>query len=76
MLCVKSKMNGNDNASAEIAVEITDENVYTRCPGCGAEIPVDIVEDIRRYEDFDLFGTSIFCNNDCVIKYKKKRASG
>ena len=24
--------------------EITDENVYTRCPDCGRELPVDLVE--------------------------------
>lgn len=71
MFYVKSKMNGNDKASAEIAVEITDENVFTRCPSCGAEIPVDIVEEIRN-GDFDLFGTAVYCNDNCLEAMRKK----
>lgn len=42
-----------------ITIDITDENIYTKCPGCGTEIQVDISE---VFEDGgDLYGTHIFC---------------
>lgn len=28
--------------SAELAVELTEENVYCKCPVCGREVPVDL----------------------------------
>ena len=34
------KENLNDTTS--ISVEINNENVYCRCPQCGAEVPVDL----------------------------------
>ena len=34
------KENLNDTIS--ISVEINNENVYCRCPQCGAEVPVDL----------------------------------
>ena len=43
-----------------ITTEITDENVFTRCPGCGSEMPVDLAE-IFADGDGDLFSTRIFC---------------
>ena len=45
-----------------IRTEITDENVFTRCPHCGAEIPVDLQEQFAN-GDFDLCGTAIYCNS-------------
>ena len=56
MFYVKSKI-GN---LAEINVEVTDENVYTRCPICGEEFNIDI-QDFLLDEEFDLFGTSVYC---------------
>lgn len=56
MFYVKSKL----TEETEINIEITDENVFTRCPNCGVEISVDIVEESRS-EDFDLFGTALYC---------------
>lgn len=69
MFYVKSKI----NEESEIHIDITDENVFTRCPGCGAEIPVDIVEGIRN-EDLDLFGTAIYCHECTVIRRTIKNA--
>ena len=43
-----------------INIEITDENVFTRCPGCGREMPVDLAEIFADAEG-DLFSTKIFC---------------
>lgn len=62
MYYVKSKLADG----AEINVEITDENVFTRCNGCGAEMPVDIVAESRN-DDFDLCGTMCYCPK-CSVK--------
>ena len=43
-----------------VSTEITDENVFTRCPGCGREMPVDLAEIFTDGEG-DLFSTKIFC---------------
>ena len=45
-----------------IKTEINDETVFTRCPHCGVEIPVDLQAHFAA-GDFDLCGTSIFCGN-------------
>lgn len=43
-----------------VKTEITDENVFCRCPDCGSEVQVDLVE-IFRDADGDLFGTAVLC---------------
>ncbi len=53
----------------EINIDITDENVYTRCPVCGKEMNVDIVEYARGTE-FDLCGTSVYCSKECYEQVK------
>ena len=40
MFYVKEKISDAVN----VTVEITDENVFTRCPGCGDEVNVDLAE--------------------------------
>lgn len=65
MLYVKAKTD-----EAEIKVVITDENVYTVCPDCGKEHAVDIV-DLCGSEDFDLYGTSVYCHG-CGEKRRKE----
>lgn len=57
MFYVKSKLNDE----VEIKIEINDENTYTNCPECGAEVQVDLSDmtDERGY--LDLFGTSCYC---------------
>lgn len=46
------KENLNDTTS--ISVEINNENVYCRCPQCGAEVPVDL-SVFWTAENFDHF---------------------
>lgn len=41
---------------SELITYITDENVYTTCPHCGAEEAIDLA-DVLREEDSDLYGT-------------------
>lgn len=59
------------NDSMEISIEITDENVFCRCPNCGVEVAVDIGEILSDGES-DLFGTAVFCD-ECG---KKVRTGG
>ena len=40
--------------------ELTDENILTECPICGAELQVDISE-VFKDADIDLRGTSVAC---------------
>lgn len=67
MFYVKERLND----SMEVSIEITDENVFCRCPMCGLEVAVDIAE-ILSDGDSDLFGTAVFCE-ECD---KKVRAGG
>ena len=48
--------------AVEVSVEINDENVFTRCPRCGKEVPVDLAELFHCDEDSDLYGTGVFCD--------------
>ena len=54
------------NEGAEISIDITDENVFCRCPICGREVLVDL-EDVLGDGNGDLFGTSVMCE-DCSRK--------
>ena len=45
---------------AILITEITEENVFTRCPCCKEEIAVDLTEVIGE-GDGDLYSTSVFC---------------
>lgn len=57
MFYVKEKLSD----SAEINVEINDENVYCRCPKCGCEVCVDLAEILSDGVS-DLVGTAIYCS--------------
>lgn len=41
-------------------LEITEENVFTCCPVCGKEFPVDI-SGLFQDGEADLYATSIYC---------------
>ena len=56
MFYVKEKLSD----SAEINIEIHDENVFCRCRKCGCEVPVDLA-DILSDGVSDLFGTAVYC---------------
>lgn len=47
-------------------VNIREDNVFTRCPACGKEHAVDIVE-LFSGGDIDLYGTAIYCP-ECAEK--------
>ena len=46
--------------STVLTTEITDENVFTHCPDCGAEVQIDLAE-LAEDGELDLFGTSVCC---------------
>jgi len=54
-----------------IAVNITTENVFTRCEHCGKEIPVDLEDFFVECEAPVLDGKS-FCSKDCCCAYHRK----
>lgn len=62
MFYVKEKIGEN----AEIRIDITDENVFCRCPKCGGETRV-FLDEVLRDEDSDLYGTAVFCD-ECSRK--------
>lgn len=67
MFYLKTKLEN----SKVVEIDITDENVFTRCPDCGRELPVDLVEILSDGEG-DLFSTSIICSA-CTKKRAEKR---
>ena len=54
-----------------LTTEITDENVFTRCPGCGDEVSVDLAELFSDGES-DLYGTAVYCE-ECSRKIRNER---
>lgn len=48
---------------------IEDNNVFTQCPRCGKEIPVDLNDGIVDGQ-LDLYGTSWYCSG-CSEKMRK-----
>ena len=67
MFYLKTKMPNGE----VVKTDITDENVYTRCPDCGRELPVDLVEIFSDGKG-DLYSTSIICSA-CTKKHGAKR---
>lgn len=57
MFYVKEKIND----ALSIKTELSDENVFCRCPRCGAEVQVDLNEFFGD-ENFDLFGSELYCD--------------
>ena len=51
----------NLNEIMNIANEISDKNVYCRCPKCGVEVPVDL-SVFQGNEDFDIFSSNVYCD--------------
>lgn len=70
MFFVKAKVND----ATEINTEITDDNVYSYCPECGAEVPVLCFSEMIKDEDVDLYATAVYCDK-CTAKHKTKSAS-
>jgi len=46
--------------TAQLTVELHDDNVFCRCPGCGCEVCIDLAE-LFSDGDGDLYGTAIYC---------------
>ena len=56
MFYIKTKQ----HSGKMVSTEITDENVFTRCPECGREMPVDLAEIFADGEG-DLISTQVLC---------------
>ena len=57
-------------ANAAIVTEITDENVFTRCPDCGAEICIDLNDVIDEDGQLDLYGLGVCCPGCSRARWK------
>ena len=68
MFYVKAQL----SEEAQVTTDITSENVFTRCPDCGSELQVDLLE-FASDEHFDLYGTGIYCAK-CSHKHWKGAA--
>ena len=69
MFYIKTKQ----HSGKTITTEITDENVFTRCPECGREMPIDLAEIFADGEG-DLFSTQVFCAA-CTNESAERRLS-
>jgi hypothetical protein len=56
MSYIKAKV--SDGVS--VLAELHDDNVFTRCPGCGREVGIDLAE-LFGNSGGDLYGTSVYC---------------
>ncbi len=66
MFYVKTQL--NDDAMLE--VDITETNVFCRCPLCGSEVPVDL-DDFTGDEEFSVYSSEVAC-----AKCSKKLMAG
>ncbi|MGN0179795.1 MAG: hypothetical protein ACI4DY_10205 [Monoglobaceae bacterium] len=67
MFYVKEKLNDE----VEIPIGINDENVYCRCPKCGAEVQVNL-DEFFGDEDFGLLYSAVYCD-ECNAKYMEEK---
>lgn len=63
------------SASAAIVTEITDENVFTRCPDCGAELRIDLNDVIDEDGQLDLYGMGVCCPECSRTRWKAAHRS-
>lgn len=66
MFYVKTQL---DDKTA-IVTDITDENVFTRCPDCGAEIAIDLNDVIDADGQLDLYGLGVCCPECSRARWK------
>lgn len=62
-------MPGDLNTSgvtADLCVEVTGYNVFTRCADCGRELPIDLLDWAETVPEFD-YDLSIYCE-ECTDK--------
>lgn len=63
------------SASTAIVTEITDENVFTRCPDCGAELCIDLNDVIDEDGQIDLYGLGVCCPECSRARWKAAHRS-
>lgn len=70
MFYVKTQLGAN----TAIVTEITDENVFTRCPDCGTEIGIDLNDVIDGDGQLDLYGLGVCCPECSRARWKAAHA--
>jgi len=56
MFYVKAKL----SPDVILIAKVRNDNIYTRCPDCGEELPVDLDELIHN-DQIDLDNTKVYC---------------
>lgn len=64
----------NVNDATEINTEITDDNVYSYCPECGAEVPVLCFSEMIKDEDVDLYAIAVLSLKTKATTISSKKA--
>lgn len=72
MFYVKFPLSSDPAASADICIDLTDENVFTTCLDCGREMQVDLSELSQDSEGFDLYGTNLRCGK-CSAQQRARK---
>lgn len=70
MFYVKTQIGAN----TAIVTEITDDNVFTRCPDCGDEIRIDLNDVIDEDGQLDLIGLGVCCPECSRVRWKSAHA--
>lgn len=58
--------------NSELITYITEKNVFTHCPHCNTEVPVDLKNVLLHKEVSDLSNTAVYCR-DCAISWLRKK---
>lgn len=68
MVYVKEKLADG----VEIRINITDENVFSKCPTCGRELPMGDLGEVSEY-DTDIFDpkNAMFCSPECIDEWTR-----
>ena len=67
MFCVKERI----GRGATVSLDITDKNVYTRCPGCRKVFQVNL-EEVFKVGGVDLFSTVVLCD-ECSERIQRRK---
>lgn len=68
MYFVKDKVCGT-----EVSIDLHAGNVFTTCPSCGKEFPIDLGEMVELFDGvLDLYGTAVYCE-ECSAARKERR---
>lgn len=60
MFYIKYPIHISPGVTADLRMELTENNVFTRCADCGRELPIDLLDWAANCPSFD-YGLAIYC---------------